>query len=98
MDQASIFAPMGALAFLTQAVLLLVPIRRFRAGALGQIQRDDFKYGESANVPGHVSIPNRAMMNLLEMPLLFYVASVMFYVTGKVDTLVLGVAWTYVAL
>jgi hypothetical protein len=98
MDQASIFAPMGVLAFLTLAVLLLVPIRRFRAGALGQIQRDDFKFGESANVPGHVSIPNRAMMNLLEMPVLFYVASVMFYVTGKVDALVLGVAWTYVGL
>lgn len=98
MDQASIFAPMGALAFLTQAVLLLIPIRRFRAGAAGQVQSDDFSLGESANVPGHVSIPNRAMMNLLELPLLFYVASLMFFVSGKVDGLVLGVAWTYVAL
>lgn len=98
MDQASIFAPMGVLAFLTQGVLLLVPIRRFQAGAAGQIQRDDFKFGESANVPGHVSIPNRAMMNLLELPMLFYVASLMFFVSGKVDGVVLGVAWTYVAL
>ena len=98
MDQHLIFAPMGALAFLTFGVLLLIPIRRFRAGALGQIVADDFKFGESAQVPGRVSIPNRAMMNLLELPMLFYVGSLMFFVTGKVDAIVLGVAWLYVAL
>ena len=98
MDQASIFIPMGALAFLTQAVLLLIPIRRFRAGAAGEVQSDDFSLGESANVPAHVSIPNRAMMNLLELPMLFYVAGLMFYVSHKVDGIVIGVAWAYVIL
>jgi hypothetical protein len=98
MRQALIFAPMGALAFLTFAVLILIPIRRFRAGAAGQIVADDFKFGESASVPGHVSIPNRNYMNLLELPMLFYVGSLMFFVTGKVDAVVLGVAWLYVAL
>jgi hypothetical protein len=98
MDQHLIFTPMGSLAFLTFGVLTLIPLRRFRAGAAGQIVSDDFKFGESANVPGHVSIPNRNYMNLLELPMLFYVASLMFYVTSKVDSLVLAVAWTYVAL
>ncbi|MGZ3376202.1 MAG: MAPEG family protein [Phenylobacterium sp.] len=98
MDQHLIFAPMGSLAFLTFGVLTLIPLRRFRAGAAGQIVSDDFKLGESANVPGHVSIPNRNYMNLLELPMLFYVGSLMFYVTSRVDTLVLGLAWLYVAL
>ena len=98
MDQHLIFAPMGALAFLTFGVLILIPIRRFRAGAAGQIVADDFKFGESGNVPGHVSIPNRSLMNLLELPMLFYVGSLMFFVTGKVDGPVLTVAWVYVAL
>lgn len=93
-----IFAPMGALAFLTFSVLGVVPLRRFKAGAAGQIVSDDFKFGESASVPGHVSIPNRNYMNLLELPVLFYVGSLMFFVTAKVDGLVLGVAWLYVAL
>jgi hypothetical protein len=93
-----IFAPMGVLAFLTLGVLVLIPIRRFQAGAAGQVADDDFKFGESAKVPGHVSIPNRNYMNLLELPMLFYVASLMFFVTGKVDALVLGAAWLYVAL
>ncbi len=98
MPQTLIFAPMGVLAFLTFAVLALIPFRRFRAGRAGQIRPDDFQYGESAAVPGHASIPNRNYMNLLELPMLFYVAGLMFYVTGKVDAGVLTLAWAYVAL
>ncbi|WP_309605985.1 MAPEG family protein [Phenylobacterium sp.] len=98
MTQSLIFAPMGVLALLTFVVLGQIPLRRFRAGAAGQIVSDDFKFGESAAVPGHVSIPNRNYMNLLELPMLFYVGSLMFFVAGKVDAVVLGVAWAYVAL
>ena len=98
MQQQLIFWPMGALAFLTMAVLLGVPIRRFAAARAGRVGPDDFRFGESERVPGHVSIPNRAMMNLLELPVLFYVAGLMYYVAGRVDGLVLAVAWTYVAL
>lgn len=87
---------MGVLAFWTFAVLLLVPFQRFRASFQGTVKAEDFKYGESANVPGAVSIPNRAMMNLLELPVLFYVACLMFFVTSRVDPIVLEVAWAYV--
>jgi hypothetical protein len=93
-----IFAPMGALALLTFLVLLLIPLRRFRAGFAGEVGVDDFKFGESPRVPGHVTIPNRNYMNLLELPMLFYVAGLMYYVAGRVDPAVLTVAWTYVAL
>lgn len=93
-----IFWPVGALAFLTFGVLVLIPLRRFRAGALGEIVADDFRFGESASVPGHVTIPNRNYMNLLELPMLFYVGSLMFFVTSKVGAPVLALAWTYVAL
>ncbi len=96
MPQSAIFAPVGVLAFWTFAVLLLIPFRRFRAGFAGQITSDDFKFGESSNVPGHVTIPNRAMMNLLELPVLFYVVCLMFFVTGAVTALTLQIAWAYV--
>jgi hypothetical protein len=98
MQQQLIFAPMGVLAFLTFAVLAIVPFRRFAAGRAGHVTADDFRYGESARVPGEVSVANRAMMNLLEVPLLFYVACLMYFVAGKVDGVVLATAWTYVAL
>ena len=98
MLQNLIFAPMGVMALLTFTMLGLIPVRRFRAAAAGHVTADDFKFGESNRVPGDVSIPNRNFMNLLELPMLFYVAGLMFYVTGKADAPVLAVAWTYVAL
>ncbi len=98
MPQTLIFAPMGSLALLTFTILGLIPLRRFQAAFAGHVKADDFRFGESAAVPGHVSIPNRNYMNLLELPMLFYVASLMYFVVGKVDGVTLAVAWTYVAL
>ena len=98
MDKTSMLFPMVALATLTFAVLLLIPVRRFRAGFAGQIKYDDFKYGESARVPPEVSIPNRNMMNLLELPVLFYVACLTDLVTDRVDDGALTLAWAYVGL
>ncbi|HET9577935.1 MAG TPA: MAPEG family protein [Usitatibacter sp.] len=93
----AILWPMGALVALTFAVLLLVPIRRFRAAFARQVTAADFRYGESANVPGDVAIPNRNYMNLLESPVLFYVACLTVYVTHRVDTVFVALAWIYVA-
>ena len=98
MAQELIFTPMGVLALVTFIVLGLVPIRRFRASAAGQVTADDFKLGESAQVPAHVAVVNRAYMNLLELPVLFYVASLMYFVAGRVDQTTLAIAWAYVAL
>lgn len=98
MPQEMIFAPMGAMALLTFVVLGFIPARRFRAAFAGRVTADDFKFGESAAVPGDVSIPNRNYMNLLELPTLFYVAGLMYYVAGRLDQTALVVAWVYVAL
>jgi hypothetical protein len=98
MPQELIFAPMGAMALLTFIVLGFIPARRFRAAFAGRVKADDFKFGESTAVPGDVSIPNRNFMNLLELPVLFYVAGLMYYVAGRLDQAALVVAWTYVAL
>jgi len=98
MDQAAIFLPMCALAAWTFAVLLMVPIARFRAAAQGKVTAGDFRFGESARVPGPASLPNRNFMNLLEAPLLFYVVCLALYVTLSVDRAALALAWLYFAL
>ena len=98
MPQNDIFLPMGALAFWTFIVLTLVPLRRIRASRAGKVKPGEFKYGESAKVPGEVTIPNRNYMNLLEGPVLFYTVCLMFYVTARVDTPALDLAWGFVAL
>jgi hypothetical protein len=76
----------------------LIPVARVRAGRRREIVTDDFKFGESPRVPGYVSIPNRNYMNLLELPMLFYVVGIVLYVTGGASTLAIVVAWAFVAL
>ncbi len=97
MSQELIFFPLGAMALLTFLVLGFIPARRFRAVFAGRATADDFKYGESAAVPGDVSIPNRNYMNLLELPILFYVGGLMYFVAGRLDEAALIIAWIYVA-
>ena len=96
--KSEILYPMVALAGLTFVVLLLIPIARFRAAWRGRVTAADFRYGESPNVPGQVSLPNRNLINLLELPVLFYVVCLAFYVTGKLDAAALYLAWAYVGL
>ena len=98
MHSQQILQPMFALAALTFTVLLQIPIRRFRAAAAGTVTASDFRLGESDNVPVHVKIGNRNYMNLLELPVLFYVACISMYVTDRGDSGAAGMAWTYVGL
>jgi len=98
LSKTEILWPMGSLALLTFCVLGLMPIRRVGAVWKKELTSDDFRYGESTRVSGYVCIPNRAMMNLLELPVLFYVICVMSYMTDSVGSLILYSAWIYVGL
>jgi hypothetical protein len=98
MPQELVFTPMGAMALLTFIVLGFIPASRFRAVSARQVTAEDFKLGESARVPPQVAVTNRNFMNLLELPMLFYVAGLMYYVAGRVDETTLVLAWSYVGL
>jgi hypothetical protein len=93
-----IFQPLTVLVFWTLIVLLQIPLRRFRAALKGEVGPGDFRYGESARVPPHVTLANRNYMNLLELPALFYAGCVVAYVTQHVDHVLVLLAWVYVAL
>ena len=97
MNQAVIFYPMTALALMTLTVLLLIPYKRFKASFARQVTVADFRYGESSRVPGDVSLPNRNMMNLLEIPVLFYVLCITLFVSNLVDPAFYYAAWCYFA-
>ena len=98
MRNPAILYPLVALAAWTLLVLLLIPFARVRSVRQREIGPDDFKYGESARVPGNVRIPNRNYMNLLELPMLFYVVGIVLYVTGGASALTIAIAWAFVAL
>jgi hypothetical protein len=92
----AILYPVFALATWTGLVLQLIPFYRVRAGLRREIRTDDFKFGESAAVPPYVSIPNRNFMNLLELPVLFYVVCLMLHVSAGTSPIALRLAWAYV--
>lgn len=93
-----ILVPVFALAAWTAGVLVLMGVARIGAGLRGRVRPSDFKLGESSNVPPKVSLPNRNYMNLLELPVLFYVVCIVLYVTGSQNGSTLFLAWAYVAL
>src|SRR5262245_66620949 len=98
MSKADILWPMGALALLTFCVLGLIPFRRIGASLRKEITPDDFRYGESARVSGYVSIPNRSMMNLLELPVLLYFFCLLSSLTNSVGCAFLFSSWCLVCL
>lgn len=94
----SIFYPVVILAAWTLLVQIAIAVTRIRAGRRSQIRVDDFKYGESPAVPPEVCIPNRNYMNLLEAPMLFYVACLVLFVTAGVTHAAVALASVYVVL
>ena len=98
MKALAIFHPVLALAAWTFLVLAVIPFVRVRSARRREVSADDFRFGESAAVPPYVRIPNRNYMNLLELPVLFYVVCVVLYVTAGASTLAVALAWAYVAL
>lgn len=98
MTDLTMLAPVFALIFWTFFVLLQIPIARFRAAFKREVKASDFKLGESASVPAHVCLPNRNYMNLLELPVLFYVLCLVVVVTGISSPAYAIVAWAYVML
>jgi hypothetical protein len=94
----TIFLPMAVLALWTLLVLLLIPMARFKAGRQRRVTTEDFRYGESAQVPDAVRLPNRNFMNLLEVPVLFYVAGFMAFLMQQADGFIVAASWAYVAL
>lgn len=98
MNNTAILLPVMTLVGWTFVVLLLIPFRRFRAAFQGKVSELDFRYGESKRVPGEVSLSNRNFMNLLEVPVLFYIVCLVFYVSGAAIASFMTLAWSYVAL
>lgn len=94
----AIFAPVAVLALWTWLILLLTGFRRVRAVVTRQVKAKDLRMGDAPGGPAELAITNRNLMNLLEMPVLFYVVCLAFYVTGQTSLGVVGLAWAFVGL
>lgn len=96
MDQILILQPLAVLVLVTLLVLLFVPIQRVQAALKNELTLEDFKYGESSQIPDYVKLSNRNLINLFESPILFYVACIVIFITQKTDIVFIYLTWAYV--
>ncbi len=98
-DQQLIFLPLFAQVLLTALIWCWMYYTRIR-----EIRRANIEVQALAQAPhaqellGRVSTPAENLINLFEIPVLFYVAVIVLYVTGTVSTLYLTLMSAFVAL
>jgi hypothetical protein len=90
--------PIVALVALTGIVWALMVVVRNTAVFRGAASIGYYR-GYTGNAPPEwIERPARAFMNLLEVPVLFYVVCLLMLVTQRFDATQVALAWTFVAL
>jgi hypothetical protein len=93
-----IFYPMGALAALTAATIASAGVLRLLAVRRGEISEDFYRLFQGDTRPELEAKLTRHYANLLEWPILFYVAGLAIFATGLVDRTFVALFWGFVAV
>jgi len=94
-----IFYPCFALILLTMFVWFTMLVRRAIHMKQYNIGPNDMPTRELADAKfGLAQIPNNNLMNLFEIPVLFYIATLAIYALQLVDIYYLWLGWAFVAL
>jgi len=94
----AILYPVFAMFYLTAVVLARMAYLRVGAIGAGKMNVGFYRTYTGEEEPEHLRVVTRHFINLLEVPVLFYVVSLMAYVTHQASTWLVGCAWTYVVL
>ena len=89
--------PMFAMVLLTATVLVRLFRSRVRAVREGQLPASYFRIYQGGIEPDYAIKTSRHFVNLFEAPTLFYVACLAAMVTRTGGSLMLALAWVYVA-
>jgi hypothetical protein len=93
-----ILYPMFAMFFLVVVVFLRLRSLRFAAVRQGEISVTYYRAFTGEDEPEALRLVTRNFINLFEVPILFYVVSLMIYVTHQVTYWLVILAWLYVVL
>jgi hypothetical protein len=98
MDQARIFDPLFATMLLTLGVWIYMYARRIPFITRARLTPQQLTPAELARLsPPGVANPSDNLKNLFELPTVFYAVVIVLYVTQKVDSLHLVLAWVFFA-
>ena len=92
----TILYPLFAMFLLVVLVMLTMAFRRLHAVRTQQLSPSFLKLYEGSVEPPAVRQASRNYSNLFEAPVLFYVACIVIFITGSVDTTAVGLAWLFV--
>ena len=99
MQSTAIFQPLLAMVLLTLIVWVAMLLRRATRMRQAGLRPQDMPTRAVADEKfGDAQLPNNNLMNLFELPVLFYVACVLIYTLVRVDTLYMSLAWAFVFL
>ncbi|GAB5497904.1 MAG: MAPEG family protein [Pseudohongiellaceae bacterium] len=90
--------PMFMMVMLTYVVMLITVRVRTSAVNRGDIQPSYFSIFQGENIPEMVHKTNRHFDNLFEMPVLFYLAGVLYIALDLSDPFPIACAWAFVVL
>lgn len=96
MTQESILFPVIALTTLAFGIGLWFGAIRFRAVRKGEVNPAYYLLNRGAKLPGYYLKVNNNSNNLFEMLILFYVVSILIYITNKTDLIFLILSWMFV--
>jgi hypothetical protein len=94
----ALIRPVVALVGLTALVWGLMVVWRNLAVIRGRVALRYFRSYASDAPAEWIERPTRAYMNLLELPVLFYVACALMLATGKFDGVQIALAWVFVLI
>jgi hypothetical protein len=93
---AALIQPVVALVVLTAIVALTMAVYRNLALIRGTASARYFQTFTADSPAEWVERPARAYMNLLELPVLFYVVCLLMLATGRFDSVQVSLAWVFV--
>ena len=90
--------PAFALVALTLVIVMRLARQRFAAVKSGRVDPRFYKVFRGDGEPEEVAATARNLLNLYEMPTLFYAGTAIAYAAGQSGALLVTLAWSYVAL
>lgn len=96
-QDAAVIQPLVALVVLTAVVALFMLVYRNLALLRGAASARYFKTFTADQPAEWVERPARTYMNLLELPVLFYVVCLLMLTTRRLDSIQVALAWVFVA-
>lgn len=97
MPQEAILYPLFAMVLITLFVSVRLIMLRYRAVMQDGLKVRYFKHNEGDKPPEYLQRTTDHYDNLFQQPMLFYVVSILIYITSQTDLLLITLGWSYIA-